>query len=278
MKAIGVDIGGTSIKVGLIEKGRVKKLIVSKTPKTKKEFLSELKKSIDSVFDKKVKGIGIGIPGQAKDGIISDMPNLAHINNINLKKILEKRYRKKVVVDNDANCFAYEEALYGQGKNKTVVVGLTLGTGFGSGIVVSKNILHGKDNLAGEVGHVKATATKELEDFCSAKFIKTSARLLRLKGNPKEIYEMAKKGNSDAIAIFEEFGINVGHALALMICILNPDIIIIAGSVANSYKLFEKPMKKRMKEELMFKGPKGTKIAKSRLKYPGLVGAAALVG
>ena len=149
---IGVDLGGTNIKTGLVSSyGKIIKKYEAKTQANKgtKKVISNIIKTIDEVKSEKVFGIGIGSPGpfDYKNGIITKPGNLP-FRNVPLKKIIQTKFKIKTFLDNDANCFALAEAIFGQGKKYENVVGITLGTGIGGGIVINKKIFHGRNNAA----------------------------------------------------------------------------------------------------------------------------------
>lgn len=149
---IGVDIGGSKIAAGLVKADKVLKKIVVPTPNTQSELLKVLINSIESLDSKEVKGIGLGVAGSIdKNGNWLCSPNITCVKNISLKSILQKRFKKRVEINNDANCFSLEEAIIGAGKKSRIVFGLILGTGTGGGIVIDKKLVNGADFLAGEV-------------------------------------------------------------------------------------------------------------------------------
>ena len=130
---IGVDLGGTHIRVGLIKGRKVVKYLKVKTPKSRSEILKNIVDMVSSVMTKKISGVGVASPGPLKNGVIKNTPNLP-LKNFNLQKYLHDKLKKKVVVENDARCVALSELVYGVKKKNFIV--LTLGTGVGGGIIV----------------------------------------------------------------------------------------------------------------------------------------------
>ena len=282
---IGVDLGGTNIRAGLVLNNKIiKKTEVKTEPnKGKNAVIKNLVKAINSVMTKDVAGIGIGSPGPLnyKKGIIINSPNLP-FRNTNLKKILKREFNVPVLIDNDANCFTLGEALYGNGKKHNCVIGLTIGTGVGGGIVINKKIFHGRMN-AGELGHmtIKFDGRKarshnngDIEEYLSTRGIMRTAKELNVK-TPLEVYNLALKGNKKAIRVFEKMGFYFGIAVTNFVNIFDPDIIIIGGKISNSWKFFSKSMKKTVKERCVVN--KNPKIVKSKLKHAAILGAASLV-
>lgn len=282
---IGVDLGGTNIRAGLVLNNKIiKKVEVNTEPnKGKNIVIKNLVKAINSVMTKDVAGIGIGSPGPLnyKKGIIINSPNLP-FRNTNLKRILKREFNVPVFVNNDANCFSFGEALYGSGKNYDCVIGLTIGTGVGGGIVINKKIFHGRLN-AGELGHMtikfdgrktRSCNNGDIEEYLSTRGIMRTAKGLNVK-TPLDVYKLALCGNRKALKSFEETGFYLGIAVANFVNIFDPDIIIIGGGISNAWKFFSKSMEKTVKERCVVN--KNPIIVKSKLKHAAILGAASLV-
>jgi glucokinase len=279
---IGVDLGGTNIKTALINlDGKIMKKyeIKTETKKGTNQITKNIIKTIEKVKTKNVIGIGIGSPGPLdyKKGIITKPVNLP-FKNTPLRKIIQKKFRLPVFLDNDANCFTLAEAVFGSGKNYENVAGITLGTGFGSGITINKKIYHGRNNAA-ELGHMTINYNGPKSRCKNHGCIEThvAARgITRIfgKSDPYSIYKLAIKGNKKAIKTYNEMGYYLGIGLTNIIYALDPDIIVIGGKISNSWKLFSKSMNKAVKERY-FQNP--CKILPSKLKEAGILGAAALV-
>ena len=282
---IGVDLGGTNIRAGLVLCNKViKKSEVKTEPdKGKTIVIKNLVKAISRAMIKNVAGIGIGSPGPLdyRKGLIIRTKNIP-IEKVNLKKILEKKFNVPVFVDNDANCFALGEAVYGAGKKFDAVVGLTLGTGVGGGIIIEKKIFHGR-NDAGELGHttinfngIKCNCGNIgcLEEYASTRGIMRLAKGLKAK-TPLDVYNLALKGNKKAIKAFEKMGFYLGIAVANFVNIFDPDVVIIGGGISNAWKFFSKSMKKTVKERAYVN--KNPIIVKSRLRDAAILGAASLI-
>src|SRR3990167_10637574 len=147
---IGVDLGGTNIKTGLINlEGKVIKKceIPTQAEKGTKIIINNIISSIKEVSLGNIAGIGIGSPGPLdyKKGVILKSINVP-FKNTPLRKIIQDKFKIKTYLDNDANCFALAEAIFGQGKKYENVVGITLGTGIGGGAIINKRIYHGRSN------------------------------------------------------------------------------------------------------------------------------------
>lgn len=282
---IGVDLGGTNIRAGLVLNNKIIKKVEVKTEpnKGKNIVIKNLINAINSVITKDVVGIGIGSPGPLdyRKGLIIMTKNIP-FKKVNLKKILEKKFKVPVLIDNDANCFTLGEALYGSGKKHNCVIGLTIGTGVGGGIVINKKILHGRLN-AGELGHmtIKFDGTKSkcgnigcLEEYVSARGIMRLAKGLKAK-TPLDVYNLALNGNKKAISVFKKMGFYLGAGLTNFVNIFDPDVIIIGGKISNAWGFFSKSMKDTVKKRSCVN--KNPIIVKSRLKHAAILGASSLV-
>ncbi|MBW2977086.1 ROK family protein [Candidatus Woesearchaeota archaeon] len=280
---IGVDLGGTNIKSALISpKGKIIKKYETATEAKKgaKEVIKNIFSSIQKVKSGKIKGIGIGSPGPMdyKKGIIKSAVVNLPLRNVPLRKIIQKKFKIPTFLDNDANCFALAEAVFGQGKNYENVVGITLGTGIGGGIVINKKIFHGRSNAA-EFGHmtIKYDGSKSrcgnhgcIETLAAARGITA----VYGSSSPHLIHKLALQGNKKAIRTYEKIGYYLGIGLANIMYALDPDIIVIGGKISNAWKLFSKSMNKTVGGRYF---AKPCKIVKSKLKDAGILGAGALV-
>ncbi|MCH8067525.1 MAG: ROK family protein [Nanoarchaeota archaeon] len=279
---IGIDLGGTSIKTALItSKGRIIKKYETPTQADKgsKTVVDNIISSIEKIKSGKIAGIGIGSPGPLnyKTGTITNPVNLP-FRNIPLRKIIQSRFKTKVFLDNDANCFALAEAVFGQGKKYENIIGITLGTGLGGGFVINKKVYHGRNNAA-ELGHmtIKYDGPKSrcknngcIETHVAARGIK---RLFN-GSDPYSICKLALKGNKKAIKTFDKMGYYLGIGLTNIIYAFDPDIVVIGGKISDSWKFFSKTMNEAVKERYF---TKPCKIVKSNLKEAGILGAGALV-
>ncbi len=154
---IGFDIGGTKIDVALVQGRKILNRKIIGTPKNKKDFLAAVFGIIQEFTDSKkvaVRGIGIGIAGviDRKNGRIVKSPNLPKLNGLNLKQAIEKKFKIPVRIDNDAKCFLRAEAKYGAAKKAKNAIGLIMGTGIGTGILIDRKNYYGRDGAAGEIG------------------------------------------------------------------------------------------------------------------------------
>lgn len=288
--AVGIDFGGTKIAIGLVNlKGKVIKKIKISSKGKRSSVIEEMFNSIESVLigiDKKdVLGIGIGAPGPLdyKKGVLLNLVNLPEWRNVTIKEIVQSRFGLNVRLDNDANCAALGEAIFGAGKNERNLVCLTLGTGLGGGIIFDKKIYHGIGN-AGEIGHMSIVKNGLrcncgsrgcLEEYVSIRGVKREGKKALGKIlDPLDLTKLAEGGNKKAVEAYAKVGRCLGAGLANVVNILNPDIIVICGGVAGAGNFILKPAIEEMKKRAL---SQPCKIVRSKLgEDTGLIGAACL--
>ena len=172
---IGIDVGGTKIRAGLVAPhGKVVKRVTIPTEagKGSKTVLRNIVSVAERVWRNDVRGIGIGLAGivDRKKGVFLQGQNLPRsFRNVPIGRLLEKRFKVPITVDNDVHCFTLAEATLGAGKRFSHVVGLMFGTGIGGGIVVDGRLFRGRDNAAGEFGHTVIDAGSPYACGCGRK-------------------------------------------------------------------------------------------------------------
>lgn len=276
---IGLDIGATKIAAGLVWQNQLPKItkIPTQSHLGKKIILENILKATNIFFHQKVKAIGIGIAGQIdyKKGILLSSPNMAaNFKNVNLKKILEKKFKRPVFVENDANCFTLAESVLGAGRYYKNVVGITLGTGIGGGIVINKQIYHGRNGLAGELGHMTIVEdgltcscgkNGHLEVYASARAMTYFYKKFTGKDlDTFQIEKLANRGEKNALRVFKIMSDMLGIGLANIINIINPDIIVIGGGLVRVKKIWQDALMKA-KNEVVYPTLKNTPIVGSKL-------------
>lgn len=261
----GVDVGGTTIKVGFFETGG--KLIDKWEIKTNTEnhgenILSDIAQAVDNrlaqegISKSDVQGVGIGVPGPVRnDGVVNNCVNLGW-GVINVKEELGKLTGLEVAVGNDANVAALGEMWQGGGKGSRDVVMVTLGTGVGGGIICDGKMVAGFNGAGGEIGHITVNEDEIepcncgqygcLEQYASATGIVRMAKrklakseqetTLRAFGEltAKDIFDEAKAGDAMAKELVDELGTILGSALSNIACVVNPEIIVIGGGVSKA--------------------------------------------
>jgi glucokinase len=310
--AIGIDIGGTGTKFGIVD--RLGNLLFSSEMSTRKHadiesFIEELHAKMLPMIEQaggigRFIGIGVGAPnGNYYSGTIEYAPNLPWKGVIPLAKMMRDVFHLPVVLTNDANAAAIGEMMYGAAKGMKDFIMITLGTGVGSGIVANGQLIYGHDGFAGELGHtiilpdgrLHAGTGKRgsLESYASATgVVLTAQELLARDDRPsllrdipveeldsKKVYEAAIKGDALAREIFDFTGKILGMALANFVMFSSPEAIILFGGLTKSGDLLLKPVREHMENNLIQIFQNKVKILVSHLKESdaAILGASALV-
>jgi glucokinase len=271
---IGVDIGGTKISAGRVESGVVTQRNHFENPakESSEVIYNVLVKAVEEVITERTVGIGIGVPGliDVENGIISDLSNIPSWNNYPLKEKIENHFGKPVFLNNDANCYAVGEKYFGEGRGYENIVALTLGTGLGAGIIVNGRLSSGKNGGTGELCVVKYKDSN-LEAYCGGKFFTTN-----YKTDAYQLSKAAHQGDVKAQEAFKAYGRHLGEAIYTVLATLDPDIIILGGSIANAFSFFEKEMYKVISAYPVQKVVQDVVIKVGSLTDSAILGAAAL--
>lgn len=234
---IGVDLGGTKFSMGRVEKGQVVEQVQEDISNraSKEAILSVLTSKLDQLITSEVKGIGVGVPGivDQNTGIIYDIQNIPAWKEVPLQKLLEQRFGIPVVLNNDANCFALGEKLFGKGKAYHNFVGLSIGTGLGMGVIIEDRLYSGVMCGAGEIGMLPY---KEgiVEEYAGSFLFQRDYG-----ASAKELNEEALKGNIKARTAFEVFGRHLGEAIKIILFMYAPEAIILGGSISKAFQFYE---------------------------------------
>jgi glucokinase len=270
---LGIDLGGTNIRVGLVQNDKITKIITGPTPATgtQDEVIKAITEKIDA-FGLDIDAIGIGVPGivDVKKGIVYDVANIPQWKQVHLKEILEEKYKIPAFVNNDANCFAAGEKFFGKGLGYESFVGLVLGTGLGGGIILNDKLYEGKNCGAGEFGGIPYL-DNNYEYYCSGKFFKNIYQVTALEASCN-----AENGAKEALTMFNELGIHIGKMIQMVLYSYDPEIILLGGSVSKSFKLFKDSMMATVNEFPFKQTLKSLKIEVSELENGAIFGAASL--
>ena len=310
--AVGVDLGGTNIKAGVVnEDGRV--LVEGSVPTLAMEgpeaVMSRIAGIVGSLRGKapgSLLGVGVGSPGplDPADGRIYTMPNLPGWENFPFTRKLEEKVRMPVVLENDANCAALAEYWRGAGKDSHTMILLTLGTGIGGGIVQDGKLVNGNHVTAGEVGHLvinfdgpKCSCGNHgcLEAYCGAGgIVRRCWELLdkpgtvsvlrdamgedRGKLDPAMISKAAIEGDGVALSVLRETGRLLGVGIASLTNLLAPDVVILGGGVAAAGEVLFQAAREEVKRRAMPPGNNLVRIVPAAMgNSAGIVGAAGLL-
>ncbi|MBK3518466.1 ROK family protein [Carboxylicivirga marina] len=271
---IGVDLGGTNMRAGLVVGDKIQEVSSCLVPKTDvaDEVTEALINTIKDVLTKDVEGIGIGVPSlvKASSGIVYDVQNIPSWNKIPLKGILEKEFKLPVYINNDANCFAVGERVYGAGQDYTDFVGLITGTGLGGGIIKKGHLLSDQNCGAGEFG-MMPYLEHDYEYYCSGQFFENVHQV-----NGGELAQRASEGDKNALAIFAEYGTHLGKAIKNILFAVDPNAIVLGGSVSKSYAYYKDAMWKEISTFPYQFVLENFVIVPSVVKEIAILGAAAL--
>lgn len=272
---LGLDIGGTGIKGGVLIKGHLEDIRSIATPaEESQEFILETIASfIESYRHHDFAGIGIGIPGlvNVEKGIIIGLTNIPAFQHVELKKFLTERFSKPVFINNDANCFALGVHKYGVGRKFKNLVGITLGTGVGGGIVINGQLYSGVNSAAGEWCNA-SYLDNNFEHYCSGKFFQAYYN-----SRPKTLAKQALAGDPVALKAFEEYGHHLGELMKTIMYALAPEAIVLGGSIRKTYPLFKKSLHQTLSTFAYPSVLENLQILLSELDETAIHGAVALV-
>ncbi len=294
--AIGIDIGGTNTKMALVDQnGKIHNHFSFPTQSQKpfSEFIdrvaNNLKDLIADFHDLSIHGIGVGAPNaNPHSGMILSPPNLAW-GSVPLKAALEAKISRPVWMDNDANIAAMAENIWGVAQNKKNFIVVTLGTGVGTGIFCEGKLLLGSNFMAGEGGHVTIIpagrpcgcgAKGHLEPYANSRGIElTAEELLGGKFTSKEIGELFKNGDKKAYEVMEQTAKYLGIGLSTMVSLFSPELIVLAGGVAQVGGPFDRMVEKEIDRYVFGAFQKQTKVTFSKISTENgaVLGAASLV-
>jgi glucokinase len=231
-----IDLGGTKINVGLYRNGCIEKSTVQPfdANQSVQSTLLFIQACVEKVQADDTLAVAIGVPSivDVKAGIVFNAVNIPSWRKVSLKEDLQALLGLVVYVNNDVNCFVKGEHLQHKDRGIKDMVGLCLGTGLGSGIVLQNNLYSGENGCAGEVGGVKYLQGC-LDDYCSGKFFKKHYQECGA-----VLAEKARAGDENALGAFKQFGLHLSVAISHLLLMIDPQLIVIGGSVANSYDLF----------------------------------------
>lgn len=297
---VGVDVGGTSVKLGLVDcSGRVitrARLDTKQFGKRPLALIRGVANSIQSMIKeqklgkRQIQGVGVGLPGPIDypRGVVRYLPNVPGWSNVKFQHILEELIHFPVRIDNDVNMITLGEWGFGAAKNLTDVLCITLGTGVGGGLIFNNQLYRGASFAAGEIGQMpfigepikngqflayeKKVGHRQLADAATSMY--QSKKRLTI----EEMYTKAKKGEPKALRFWEQAATHIAYGLVGPITLLNPKAVIIGGGVANNYVFIHKTMKKVIQQHVMSTQAKTVVLKKAKLgDDAGIIGAQVLL-
>ncbi len=296
---IAIDLGGTNLKCALLDsslKIKARNSFSTKSFDNKHKLIDGVADSVNSFILSRslargiIFGVGIGLPGPVDSlrGIVHFLPNIPGWKSVEFKKILERKTKLPVFIDNDAKLMALAEHKIGSAKGYANALCLTLGTGVGGGLIINGTLYRGGDNAAGELGHLPLNEKGPLcgcggqaclEAYVGNAAIIREARKLFGPGiSLEELSRMAKDKNAKAVKFWSRVGKKLGLALSGIVNLLNLDAIVIGGGVAQAGGALFGSVKQTILRRAMSVQAKRVKIFKAKLgNDAGIIGAGFLV-
>lgn len=272
---IGVDLGGTKVKAGVESNGSIiqQSTIMLQQKESLSSTLAQLIDLIKPLTQYPVSSIGIGVPSvvDVERGIVYNVANIPSWEKVELKYILEEEFNLPVSVNNDVNCFTLGEHLFGMAKDYNSVVGMTIGTGLGSGIIIDNQLYTGNNCGAGEIG-LLPYREHNFEYYAGSNFFDAIHGISALEAN-----RAALAGDKKALSLWAEFGVHLGFAIKAVMYVYDPEAIVLGGSIAKAYPLFKAGMLEALDDFAFPESLKRLKIFQSQNDNIALLGAAALV-
>ena len=273
-KVIGVDLGATNVRGAVVTGETLSDIISARIHSygSVEEVLNDIYQVVDQLIADDVAAIGIGVPSvvDVELGIVYDVLYIPSWVEVPLKKHMEARYHIPVFVNNDANCFAVGEHYFGKGKGVDSMIGMTLGTGLGAGVIVNNKLYAGYNCGAGEFGLFNYK-DNILEYYASGSFFQNVYGL-----DGTKVFEEAKNGDKRALELYAELGTHIGNAVKMAMYAFDPQLIILGGSVRHAWEFFEKTMWAEIKTFAFTKSAERVRVESSALQNSGILGAAAL--
>ena len=286
MKKIGIDVGGTAVKIGYFIDGSLIECKRYARIDNLDAFRELLRHSdITTFIDDSFIGAGVGVPGVVDGNCVQDCPNIKWLEKIDMVRVLADSLGEnyKYNLDNDANVAALGESVAGAGINHPSFAFITIGTGIGGGLIVDGNIYHGPGGMAGEIGHIgtghslacNCGAIGCVEAIASASNIEKRAH-----GKPlPEIIEAAKGGNHDSIQLLKESGAALGEAISQIALLLDIRVFVFGGGGAPCLEMWQPYINKVIDARCFGRSSDDFTVIQASLgNEAGVCGAAALLG
>jgi glucokinase len=313
---IGVDLGGTNVVVGACTLDGTKQLAMKQVPTRAdlgadavvENIAAEIERAITETCAATgtkrdaIAGVGIGAPGAVNmaKGVVLFAPNLGW-HDFPLRDRVQERLKLPVTLDNDANCATMGEWWVGSAKGARNVIGLTIGTGIGGGIILDGRLYHGSSDAAGEIGHTTIDASGRrckcgnygcLEAYASGPAIAERAREALAGGEPSSmpslvagdlgrltaatVYDAAHKGDRLALEVVRETGRILGTGVANLLNLINPEVVVLAGGVTQAGDALFEPMRAEVRRRAFKAAVDACRIVPGALDgTAGVVGAVA---
>jgi len=237
---IGIDLGATKIQAGRIRQNEIEQEYYRSISagEAKETVMLEVIEAIEKVFVQGTDSIGVGVPGlvDVERGIVYEVTNIPSWDEVFLKDRLESHFDCPVYLNNDANCFALGEKYFGKARGYSNIVGVTLGTGVGAGIIIHDHLYTGNSCGAGEFGMIPYNG-HNYEYFCSGQFFREVHHQ-----DGDELFTRAERGETDALELYQQYGYHIGQVVSAILFAVDPEIIVFGGSISRAFPYFKDAM------------------------------------
>lgn len=271
---IGIDLGGSNIRMATVEQGKIITKISEPCQAKEEEtvVINQLKRMISKLMTPTITKIGIGVPSvvDTKLGIIYDVMNIPSWKEVHLKDILEAEFNIPVQINNDCNCFVYGEFHFGNGHDFHDMVGITLGTGLGCGIVINDLLYNGANTGAGEICAIPYL-DKDYEFYCSTPFFQEQYKM-----SGKEAYLKALEGDYKVLDIWSEYGAHLGNLLKTILLVYDPPCVVLGGSLSKAQAFYEESMYQSLTSFIYPKSLEKLQLYTSNIEDAAILGATML--
>jgi glucokinase len=271
---IGVDLGGTKVAAGRVRGGEIETISTARVPADQPQnvVFEVIAETIDQVVAPEVSAIGFGAPSvvDVTEGIVREVGNIPSWVAVPLRSLLEDRFERPAVVDNDANVFALGEFVFGAGRGRRHLVGMTLGTGYGTGVILDGRLLHGANCGVGELGKSPHKGHM-LQGWCASPYFTREWG-----ATAEKLHRRAREGDAEAIEVWRRYGEELASAVSLVLYAYDPEVVVIGGSIAAAFDLFEDTLRHGLADFAYPHIVERVEIVPSRLEHAAILGAAAL--
>ena len=273
-KMLGFDIGGTNLRVGVVEEGKFLNILHEPIENQFDEqgTIDQVIKLISRAMSPGVATIGVGVPSvvDLKKGIVYDTVNIPSWKEVPLKEILESKFEVPVLINNDANCFVLGEKYFGSGQNVSNLTGLILGTGVGAGLIMNNKLVPGHNCGAGEFGMVSYLG-HDYEYYCGG------GNFRSLYGrDAAEAFLLASDKQPEALKIWNSYGNHLAELIKLVLYTADPESIVLGSSISKAFPFFKDSMLQSLQTFAFKNSLANLNIHVSELEYAGVLGAAYL--
>ncbi len=270
---VGVDLGATNVRAAVVRGARLGPVtsVAIDADGTVGDVMNCIYEVIAEIWTDDVEGIGVGVPSvvDVEQGIVYDVQNIPSMTKVPVKALLEKKYDRPAFVNNDVNCFILGEYAFGKAQGYRSIAGCNIGTGFAAGLIIDGRLYEGPNCGAGEFGMIPYLESI-LEDYCSGLFF------IRQGLDASRVHEAARAGDAGSRELWREFGKHLGQAMQIVMYAIDPEVIVLGGSIRKAYDLFQDAMWEEIRRFAYGNTLERLVLELSDLDHAALLGAARL--